>query len=399
MSGRKIINDPIYGLISFPFDLIYTIIDDPIFQRLRRISQMGLSNYVYPGATHSRFAHALGALHLTCTAVQTLRAKEIKITDDEYLGVCLAILLHDIGHGPFSHALEQVIIDLHHEQLSLALMRRLNQKHNGQLDLAISIFEGKYHKKFLTQLISSQLDMDRMDYLTRDSYYSGVAEGVIGYKRIISMLNVVDDQLVVEEKGIFSIEKFLVARHIMYWQVYLHKNSIVAEQMLKKFVQRLIKLNHSGALSLKNDVLRQLLSKTLNIGSNFDSLLDCFIKLDDIDVFSTVKDSLTSADLILQYLAKGLIHRRLFGVVLQNSPIGSDLYGKVRQNVKIVNGFSDEILDEILIQGQETNKTYDSGHNEIMILKKDGEIEGVSAYLNALINIKDITKHYLCYPK
>ena len=239
MSKKKLFNDPIYGFITFPFDILYDIIEHPYFQRLRRISQQGLSHLVYPGAMHTRFHHALGALHLTCEAVNTLRSKDIDITDEEFEGVCLAILLHDIGHGPFSHALENNILPFHHEEMSLAIMEVLNVEFNGKLNLGIEIFKGNYHKSFLHELISGQIDMDRLDYLNRDSFFTGVAEGVVSYDRIITMLNVRDNRLVIEEKGIYSIEKFLVARRFMYWQVYLHKTGIAAEQMLIAFMKKL----------------------------------------------------------------------------------------------------------------------------------------------------------------
>jgi len=403
MSIKKIINDPIYGLIRFPFEILYDIIDHPIFQRLRRISQMGLSTYVYPGATHSRFSHALGALHLMTNAIETLKAKGNTVTDDEYQGVCIAILLHDIGHGPFSHALEGMIIDTSHEDISLLLMEKLNIEYKGQLDTAISIFTSKHPKKYLTQLVSSQLDMDRMDYLTRDSYYSGVAEGVIGYKRIISMINVSDNQLVIEEKGIFSIEKFLVARHIMYWQVYLHKNSIAAEQMLKKFIQRLKFLVVNEDYQIENETLCQLIGiKAVKNSKNGDTLnhkLEYFTKLDDIDVFQIIKSSITSADQVLRMLALGLLNRRLFKVILQKEPFDSDLLAEVRQNVKITKVLSKSELDDIIISGKETTKAYDPAYNEIKVLSKLGRVAPMSEHLDMLVNITDITKYYLCYPK
>ena len=232
MSKKKIFNDPVYGFVSFPTELLYDLIDHKYFQRLRRITQLGLTHYVYPGALHTRFHHALGALHLMTEAVQTLREKGVVISDEEYEAVCVAILLHDIGHGPYSHALEHSFIDIHHEELSILFMQKLNEEFDGRLSLAMSIFEGSYKKGFLHELVSSQLDMDRLDYLIRDSYFTGVAEGVIGYDRIIKMLDVVDNQLVIEEKGIYSVEKFLVSRRVMYWQVYLHKTVLSAEQML-----------------------------------------------------------------------------------------------------------------------------------------------------------------------
>jgi len=399
MNRKKIINDPIYGLIRFPFDFLYTLIDHPYFQRLRRISQMGLSNYVYPGATHSRFSHALGALYLMTTAIETLRSKDIEINDEEYLGVCIAILLHDIGHGPFSHALEGEFVPISHESISVAVMERLNQEYNGQLTTGLQIFKNQHPKKFLTQLVSSQLDMDRMDYLTRDSYYSGVAEGVIGYKRIISMLSVVDNQIVVEEKGIYSIQKFLVSRQIMYWQVYLHKNSIVAEQMLKKFVIRLKYLVYEQDYRLNNKRLAKVLALSKINSTDNDVLLKTFINLDDVDVMSCIKDAIDSADQILKTLAFGLTNRSLFKVLLNKKPFGSDLLRDIRQNFKSQNNLTLQDFDKLVITGEETTKSYDSGDEEIKVLMKSGEVEPISSCLDELVNIADITRFYLCYPK
>lgn len=399
MSRKKIINDPIYGLIRFPFDLLYDIIDHPYFQRLRRISQMGLSNYVYPGATHSRFAHALGALHLTTTAIETLKAKDIDITEQEYLGVCIAILLHDIGHGPYSHALEEIFLPISHEEITVEIMKRLNIEFNGQLTTALQIFQNNYPKKFLTQLVSSQLDMDRMDYLMRDSFYSGVAEGIIGYKRIISMLSVVDNQLVIEEKGIYSVQKFLVSRHIMYLQVYLHKNSIVAEQMLKSFVHRLKYLVNNGAYPLHNSKIERLLTDNQIFNKDFDQNLKTFTTLDDVDVMFTIKNSIDSADQILEAYARGLLNRSLFKVLLSKKPFDSDLLTDLRQNVKIQYSVSDLELDQLIISGKETTRAYDTKVNEIKILMKSGEVRPISDCLDTLVNMEDITQYYLCYPK
>lgn len=396
MNKRKIINDPIYGLVSYPFELLYDIIDHPYFQRLRRISQMGLSTYVYPGATHTRFSHALGALHLMCTAIQTLRNKGHNITDDEYLGACVAILLHDIGHGPFSHALEGIIIETSHENISLALMEALNEEFDGQLSTGIKIFEGKHSKIFLTQLVSSQLDVDRLDYLTRDSYYSGVAEGVIGYKRIISMLNVIDNQLVVEEKGIFSIQKFLIARHIMYWQVYLHKTSLVAEQMLKRYVLRLKELVNDNKIEFSNSVFVTLLQSksTINV-----ELLNSFIKLDDVDVYHNLKVADKFADPILKLLSKGILNRQLFKVILGKSPVSRDLKNDIRQNLKKNYGLNENLIDHLIIEGVEKSRAYNNENQEINILTKQGEVKPMSEFLEVVVNVNEITKHYLCFPK
>ncbi|MBT8231171.1 MAG: HD domain-containing protein [Saprospiraceae bacterium] len=396
MNRRKIINDPIYGLISFPFELLYDIIDHPSFQRLRRISQMGLSTYVYPGATHSRFSHALGALHLMTIAIQTLRSKGHDISDEEYLGACVAILLHDIGHGPFSHALEGIIIEDSHENISLQLMQVINNELNGQLSTGISIFKGQYHKKFLTQLVSSQLDVDRMDYLTRDSYFSGVAEGVIGYKRILSMLNVVDNQLVVEEKGIFSIEKFLVSRHIMYWQVYLHKTSIVAEQMLKSYLIRLKELVNSNKIGFNQSVLLTLLRSKLSDKAN---ILSSFIKLDDVDVYHNLKIAGNFADPILELLSKGILNRQLFKVILQKASFEEDFVNNIHSELQNKFGFNDELIEKLILTGSEKSRAYNTDYQEINILKKNGSVKPISDFLDILVNVNEITKHYMCFPK
>ena len=397
MNKRKIINDPIYGLISFPFDLVYDLIDHPYFQRLRRISQMGLSTYVYPGATHSRFSHAIGALHLMTKAIQTLRDKNIKITDEEYLGACVAILLHDIGHGPFSHCLEGLIINKSHEQISLDIMHHLNKEFDGALDIGILIFKNKYPKRFLSQLVSSQLDVDRLDYLTRDSFYSGVAEGIIGYNRIISMMNVVQDELVIEEKGFYSVEKFLVSRQIMYWQVYLHKTSICAEQMLRSYIKRLKEVEEPLKKVLYNgkSVLLDLFNgNTLN---NKDYLIT-FCNLDDIDVFQILKSTTDSADPILSFLSKSILNRKLFKVVLSHDKIESDLLNSVRLNTVKNFNISDNLSKYLILTGQESSKVYDNQEDEIKILEKNGQIKPISKYLDAMVNVSEITKYYLCYP-
>lgn len=398
MSKRKIINDPIYGLITFPREIIYDIIDHRSFQRLRRISQMGLSTYVYPGANHSRFSHALGALHLMTTALDVLKSKDVSINEDEYLGACLAILLHDIGHGPFSHALEHVLVNKDHESISLDIMHHLNELFEGKLDTAISIFKGIYPKKFLTQLVASQLDMDRMDYLTRDSYYSGVAEGVIGYKRIISMLNVVNDELVIEEKGIFSIEKFIVARHIMYWQVYLHKTSLASEQMLKSFVFRFRHLVYAKPEIIEDCRLKSYFEDLRDGTINESNYLEHFFTLDDIDIYSSLKINVICKDPVINILSNGILDRKLFKVIIEKSPINSDLIDSIRQNVASKYNLDTEIAESLLIQGQESSKAYDNIHEEIKILSKNNTVEPISKYLDVLVNVQQITKYYICYP-
>ena len=398
MSKRKIINDPIYGLITFPHDLLYDLIDHMYFQRLRRISQMGLTTYVYPGANHSRFSHAIGALHLMTTALDVLKAKDIEISAEEHLATCVAILLHDIGHGPFSHALEHLVIDKHHEAISLQIMEELNVEFNGQLDMAISIFRAEHPKKFLSQLVSSQIDMDRMDYLTRDSYYSGVAEGVIGYKRIIAMLNVKNDYLVIEEKGIFSIEKFLVARHIMYWQVYFHKTSVVCEQMLIRFVKRYKKLCETNPNILPESRLKQFFLSTLSGKINLNNYLHEFITLDDIDIYNCLKLSILSSDPSLSMLSDGIINRKLFKIILDNNPLEDDQLESIRQKVKQNLGLDSETINNLLIQGHQSSISYDVVHEEIKILSKSGEVKPISEYKDVLINVNITTKYYTCFP-
>ena len=395
MSKRKIINDPIYGLVHFPFDLLYELIDHKYFQRLRRISQMGLSNYVYPGATHSRFSHALGALYLMTSAIGNLRNKSVEISDDEYLATCVAILLHDVGHGPFSHALERLIIEKDHESISLDIMRQLRPMNDSIVDLAIDIFTGKYHKKFLTQLVSSQLDMDRMDYLTRDSYYSGVAEGVIGYKRIIAMLNVVDDQLVVEEKGLYSIEKFIVARHIMYWQVYLHKASLGIEQMLRFYVSRLKQLLQSGSVDRNGSDLHTLLSSE-HIP---DDYLNAFICLDDIDIFYELKNAHSYEDGILKFVGQSILERKLFAVRLTEEKPSTALEAELSKTVADTYGIELDMAKDLIITGEESNKAYDIVNDQIRILRKNGDVTPISQMMDIKLKTQTITKHFIIYPK
>ncbi len=399
MNAKKIINDPIYGLVSFPFEELYVLIDNPWFQRLRRISQMGLTNYVYPGANHSRFSHALGALHLMTKAIDTLRSKGVDVTNEEYLATCQAILLHDIGHGPFSHGLEQLLYNKHHEEISLDIMYLLKDE-GLVLPMAIKIFKSEYHKTFLSQLVSSQLDMDRMDYLTRDSYYSGVAEGVIGYSRLISMMNVRDNNLVIEEKAIFSIEKFLVARHFMYWQVYLHKTSVKSERMLKELVQRIKLLIRENKFQEKDwtDLTRFL--KDVQDGIiNDTNYLKTFATLDDIDVMANVKLLVNHPDFIVSYLSKSILHRRLFALEMQNSPFKSDQILNTRLKVAGHLKISKDFATGLVYAGNESTQAYNNYKEDIRVLKKDGKVYPLSEVLNSWINVKKVTKFYLCYPR
>lgn len=400
MSKKKLFNDPIYGFITFPFEILYDIIDHPYFQRLRRISQQGLSHLVYPGAMHTRFHHALGALHLTCEAVTTLRDKGIAITNEEYQGVCLAILLHDVGHGPFSHALEHTILPFHHEEMSLAIMKKLNKEFGGQLSLGIEIFQGRYQKAFLHQLVSGQIDMDRLDYLNRDSFFTGVAEGVVSYDRIISMLNVRDNRLVIEEKGIYSVEKFLVARRIMYWQVYLHKTGIAAEQMLISFMKRLkIKYIQSNVKNISAPLKSLLDVSQKTDGTINNELIEKFCKVDDTDIVYTLKIQGEKSDKVLYYLSQSILNRRLFKVYLQNIKPEDAFVKEIRQKVASKQTFSKEELDYLVLTGSETNQIYNKDKEKIMILMKDGNIYPLEEISDSGISGKSIVKHYICCPK
>jgi len=362
---------------------------------------MGFSHYIYPGAVHTRFHHAIGALHLMTLAIDVLRGKGIVIDEDEAEAVSIAILLHDIGHGPFSHALEGKLLDVHHEELSLRIMNRLNTEFEGRLTKAISIFRNKYHKKYLYQLVSGQLDMDRMDYLNRDSFFTGVAEGVIGYERIIKMLNVNNDQLVVEEKGIYSIEKFLMARSIMYWQVYLHKASIAIEKMLVLFFD-LFK-SHFDQLdqSRFSDALTQII-QTRNIYSTQeqgDILLEQYLRLDDIDILSAIKHCEKSNIKILRYVASGILNRNLFEIIISNTPFASDQIAAIRQKIEGKFDFSPKETEQLLILGQESNQAYSASKNEILIQMKTANVKGLSEVTDFFHGGNIIVKHYFVYPK
>lgn len=399
MNKIKIFNDPVYGLVSFPFEFLYDVIEHPYFQRLRRISQTGLTHLVYPGATHTRFHHALGALHLMTKAVRVLREKGTPISDAEAEAVCLAILLHDIGHGPFSHALEGELLEVDHEDISLELMKMLNEAFDGRLDMAIEIFSDKYPRRFLHQLVSSQLDMDRLDYLNRDSFYSGVAEGVIGYDRIISMLQVVDDNIVVEEKGIYSIEKFLIARKIMYWQVYIHKTVLSAEQMLIHFFKRYKKLLLAGEPDVQG--LNENIERMLNMqveGHSMEAYLAQFCLLDDVDVYHLLKKCVTSSDFVLSYLSKGLLHRSLHKVRMQDESIPA---AQIAANVAHLQDrlqISEETAKNLIFTGSEKTTTYDENKGKINILLRKGEIVEIDKISHMTQVKNNAIKCYFCSP-
>ncbi len=397
----NVFNDPIYGFIGTPNELIFSLISHPYFQRLRRISQMGLSYLVYPGAHHTRFHHALGSMHLMTKAIQVLKLKNVEITSEEERGLLCAILLHDIGHGPFSHALEGFVAkEISHEQISLNFMMELNKEFDGQLDIAIAIFQGDYLKPFLNQLVSSQLDMDRLDYLKRDSFYSGVTEGNINSERLISMLNVVDGNLVVEEKAIYAVEKFLMARRFMYWQVYLHKTGLVAEQLLVRIMQRArLLLIQGGDLSGSQPLLFFLKNNdTLTFSAE---VLETFAELDDIDVLSALKSWQFHKDFVLSRLCKMLLDRRLLHVKVKKQPMSSEKMKEKLDWIIEKHNLTVEEASNFVFQGEISNKAY-SRDEAIQILKKNGKISDVlkeSDQLSLKALAKTVTKYYSCYPK
>lgn len=399
----KIINDPIYGFITIPSELVFDLIEEPYFQRLRRITQMGLSNLVYPGANHTRFHHAIGCLHLMQKAVQVLLFKGVEISDEEEEALYVAILLHDIGHGPFSHAMEHSIVEgVSHEWISLQFMHELNQKFNGKLSLAIQLFQKNHDKKFLWQLLASQLDIDRLDYLKRDSFYTGVAEGNINSERIITMLNVVDNVLVVEEKGIYSIEKFLVARRLMYWQVYLHKTGLVAEQLLIKMLQRAKFLLAKGKNIQASESLLFFMKNSIDETNFSSSILEKFAQLDDYDVISAIKIWSTNEDFVLRNLCEMILNRRLLKIKLKNNPIKKQRIIDQRLRIQEAHKLSEEEASYFVFSGKTSNIAYQQDRQQILIYFKNGKIKDVSKasdQLNLRALSKPVIKHYICYPK
>jgi uncharacterized protein len=402
MATHKIFNDPVYGFVTVPYGIIFNLIEHPYFQRLRRIKQVSLTHYVYPGALHTRFHHALGAFHLMTQAIDVLRAKGADISDEESLAVQIAILLHDIGHGPFSHTLETTLINVHHERLSELFMQKLNEEFDGALSLAIQIFEDTYPKKFLHQLVSSQLDMDRMDYLTRDSFFTGVYEGVIGYDRIIKMLAVHEGELVVEEKGIYSIEKFLIARRLMYWQVYLHKTVLAAEQMLIQILRRAKQIvKEGGALYCPPNLeifIHNDFSET-DFLSRRDELLDAFAELDDYDIFAAIKGWMKADDRVLSFLSTGLINRKLFKLEMANRKFEPAYRQALKQKIEDWWQGPASDMAYLLLNGQESNHAYNPQSGEIKILFKNGIAQPMSELLESGLHFKNVTKYYLAYPK
>ena len=396
---RKIINDPVYGFITIDNPFILTIIAHPFYQRLRRIHQMAMAQLVYPGAVHTRLHHSLGAYHLMCQAVTELKGKGVEISLDEEIAVKTAILLHDVGHGPYSHALENKLVPgVSHEEISLRIMQRMNDEFGGALTLAIQLFTGKYHKPFLHQLISGQLDVDRMDYLTRDSFFTGVSEGVIGYDRILKMLTVHDSQLMVEGKGIYSVEKFLVARRQMYWQVYLHKTVLAAEKMLVKIIARAREIfNRADALLTIGSPLDYFF-ETYN-GTMDDNALDMFCLLDDTDVLFAIKKWATSADKVLALLCQCMLNRQLFKCRLQSEPFDDQIVFEKRKQLAMQLGVSVEETRYFAFTGEATNTTYRLADEHINILFKDGTVKDIAGVDDPLIHqtlSMPVKKFYIC---
>lgn len=399
----KILNDPIYGFITIPNELIFDLIEHKYFQRLRRISQMGLSYLVYPGAHHTRFHHALGCMHLMQKAVRVLRFKGINVSEEEEEALYVAILLHDIGHGPFSHAMEHSIVnEVNHESISLRLMEKINEEFNGSLTLAIQIFKGEYHRDFLHQLISGQLDMDRLDYLKRDSFYTGVAEGNVNSERLITMLTVVDDALVVEEKGIYSVEKFLLARRLMYWQVYLHKTSIVAENLLIRVLQRAKELVEKGEKLNASEALSFFLENKITSQNFTSTVLETFSKLDDYDIISAMKEWSNTNDFVLSKLSSMIIDRDLLKIKIKNKPFlrskKENHLKKFKEKYKI----SEEEARYFIFEGSISNQAYHLNKQNINILYKSKKIVDIvkaTDQFNLEALSKPVTKYFMCYPK
>ncbi|MCH3882249.1 MULTISPECIES: HD domain-containing protein [Tenacibaculum] len=398
----KILNDPIYGFVTIPNSLIFDIIEHRYFQRLRRVSQMGMSNLVYPGANHTRFHHAIGCMHLMQKAIRVLRSKNVVISDDEAKALLIAILLHDIGHGAFSHALEHSIVSgISHEEISLKFMKKLNEEFNGKLDLAIQIFEGKYNRKFLNQLISSQLDVDRLDYLKRDSFYTGVTEGNISSDRLIAMMHVKNDELVIEQKGIYSVENFIISRRLMYWQVYLHKTGLVAENMLVKVLQRAKELAKSGVEVPATKAFQYFLNTEISADNFSEETLELFSTLDDYDVLASIKQWMFNEDKVLSSLATMLINRKLLKIEMQDKPFTKEYISKKETKYSERLTLSDSEISYFVFNDSTSNQAYNS-EKPIKILSKKGKLKDIASasdQLNLQALTKPVVKYFLCYPK
>jgi len=405
LNKKKIINDPVYGFVTIPSGFIYDLIQHPYLQRLRYIKQVSMTHLVYPGALHTRFQHVVGAMHLMSLAIETLRGKDVSISEKEEEAALAAILLHDVGHGPFSHSLEHTLVEgVSHELISALLMDKLNEEFSGRLDLAITIFNDQYHRKFLHQLVSSQLDTDRMDYLNRDSFFTGVSEGVISFDRIIKMLNVKDDELVVEAKGIYSVEKFLIARRLMYWQVYLHKTVITAEQMLIKALARAKELSNKGVKLFATPALDHFLNNKIDKETflSNESHLEWFTRLDDTDILSAIKIWADHDDQILSMLCSKLVRRELFRTELSNTAFSEEYVSELKGRLKERFDVNQDDLDYLLYQQVIGNNAYDSSETKICVMMKDGQLLDI-AEASDLSNIESLSrrveKYAITYPK
>jgi len=405
VNKKKIINDPVYGFISIHSELIFDLIEHPYFQRLRRIKQLGLTHLIYPGANHTRFHHALGAMHLMTKAIAVLQSKGVEVSEAEVESAQIAILLHDIGHGPFSHVMEHAFVhNIAHEAISLAFMEHLNDEFGGQLSMAIDIFKDSYEKRFLHQLVSSQLDVDRLDYLTRDSFYTGVSEGIVGLERIIEMLNVENDQLVIDEKGIYSVEKFIVARRLMYWQVYLHKTAIAADSVLLSALKRARDLTLDGKSIFSLPNVSFFLSNYVD-GKQISSsteVLHRFSQLDDLDIIVCLKNWQHDSDKVLAYLSASLINRKLPKVQILEAPLKESSLATIHNEASTKLSVSNEEAKYLVTQGELSNAAYRSTNENIIIRKKSGElIDLATASVNYnFVSANSIaTKYYVCSPK
>lgn len=402
---KKLFNDPVYGFISLPFDILFDIIEHRYFQRLRRIKQLGLTHLVYPGALHTRFHHALGAMHLAMKAMEVIRSKGQEITDEEAKATCIGILLHDIGHGPFSHALEYSIVkNITHEKISALFMEALNREFNGELDLAIKIFNDQYPKSFLHQLISSQLDMDRLDYLKRDSFFTGVSEGVVNSDRIISMLNVKNGQLVVEAKGIYSIEKFIIARRLMYWQVYLHKTVLSAENLIVNILKRAKELSEAGHHLIASSRLSFFLKNEIDVDA-FESdpkVLEYFAELDDFDITAAIKEWQYHEDPVLSTLSSAMLQRKLYKInISDQAPSNSELRLARQELVKELK-ISMQDAEYFIFSGAIANNAYNQQMDKINLVYRDGQIQDIanaSDQLNIRVLSEEVKKYFYCRPK
>jgi HD superfamily phosphohydrolase len=402
---RKIFNDPVYGFISINNELLFNIVEHPFYQRLRRIKQLGLTHMVYPGALHTRFNHSLGAMYLMDKAINELKAKGHEISEDEALAAMAAILLHDIGHGPYSHTLEKSIVNnVSHEFISQMFMQRMNEDWSGKLEKTIQVFRGNYSKGFLHKLVSSQLDMDRLDYLRRDSFFTGVSEGTINYERLLYMMEVVDDELAIEAKGIYSVEKFIAARRLMYWQVYLHKTVLVSEYMLVRVLRRAKFLVKNGLYVFASPALLFFLKNEISTDDFLknEEALNKFALLDDFDVLGAIKVWASHPDKILAYISSSIINRRLYKIDIRNEAFEEEEILKVQEKVKKKYGLKDDEIDYLAFYDQTSNNAYTQGPDQINILFKDGTVKDIADAadnLNISMLSEPVTKYFLCYPK